>query len=181
MQHHGAPTRLLDFTWSPYVAAFFALQNASEEAAIWAIFPPGVLGNKFKTIRADQLATPDDIGPWTIGNYERYFQVNENNIVVIGEPHRMNQRLIAQSGTFAMPGVLNTPIEQLVPPKYVKKIVIRKNARVAAMRELYQMNISEATLFPGLDGLARSLAFELESHWAFDPLTGEKYAGFYMD
>lgn len=33
------------------------------------------------------------------------------------------------------------------------------------------MNISNATLFPGLDGLARSLAFELEHHWAFNPIT----------
>src|SRR5262249_22831199 len=39
MQDHGAPTRLLDFTWSPYVAAFFALHNATTEAAVWACNP----------------------------------------------------------------------------------------------------------------------------------------------
>src|SRR5262245_17600391 len=37
MQHHGAPTRLLDFSWSPYVATFFALERATADAAIWAI------------------------------------------------------------------------------------------------------------------------------------------------
>ena len=93
----------------------------------------------------------------------------------------MNQRLIAQSGTFAMPGVLNISIDQLVKSKHVVKIIINKSARVEAMRALYAMNISEATLFPGLDGLSRSLAFELECHWAFDPLTGQQYPGFYMD
>ena len=39
MQDHGAPTRLLDFTWSPYVAAFFALHNSTEEGVIWACNP----------------------------------------------------------------------------------------------------------------------------------------------
>ena len=39
------------------------------------------------------------------------------------------------------------------------------------MRELYRMNITQATLFPDLDGLARSLAYELEFHWAYDPRT----------
>ena len=39
MQHHGAPTRLIDFTWSPYVAAFFALERATGDAAVWAVNP----------------------------------------------------------------------------------------------------------------------------------------------
>jgi hypothetical protein len=46
------------------------------------------------------------------------------------------------------------------------------------MRDLYKMNITHATLFPDIDGLARSLAFELEYHWAFDPATMERYPGY---
>src|ERR1700727_3601973 len=42
MQHHGAPTRLIDFTWSPYVAAFFALERATGNAAVWALNPADI-------------------------------------------------------------------------------------------------------------------------------------------
>jgi hypothetical protein len=182
MQHHGAPTRLLDFTWSAYVATFFALERATSEAAVWALFPAGLSNRPVRTIRASQRVKLDEMAPWVEGGYEKHFLPNNNRIVVAGEPLRMNQRLIAQSGTFVMPGVLDKPIEALVPHAAVTKFVLDVGAmRRRAMAELYHMNLSNATLFPGLDGLARSLAFELEFHWAFDPVTMEKRKGFFVD
>lgn len=182
MQHHGTPTRLLDFTWSPYVAIFFAIERAIQDAAVWAVFPPGLSNTKMKTIRTSQKIEDDEIGPWVIGNYEKYFLKNKNELIVIGEPHQMNRRLVAQSGTFIVPGVLDKPVDQLISSDSIVKFTLKTDKiRKKAMRELYNMNIGYATLFPDLDGLARSLAYELEFHWAFDPVTNEQYNGFYVE
>lgn len=186
MQHFGAPTRLLDFTWSPYVAAFFALERATHEAAVWAVFPPALYQKKYRTVSASQKAEPGEMGPWVEGNYEKYFLRNKFPIVMVGEPLTMNQRLIAQSGTFAMPGVLDIPIDQIITEQYNKDAIVKfvldaEKVRRNAMRSLYNMNITQASLFPDLNGLARSMAVELEFHWAYDPLTMEKFEGFHLD
>ena len=95
----------------------------------------------------------------------------------MGEPYTMNRRLIAQSGTFAVPGVLDTPIEEIVSDhgKYLAKLVLANAVREVGMRELYRMNITHATLFPDLDGLAKSMGYELEFHWGYNPRTMETY------
>ena len=181
MQHHGAPTRLLDFTWSPYVAAFFALEKAIGNSAVWAVFPPAL---QRRELSASENELPeDDMVPWLKGNYEKYFLPNKDPFVIIGEPHTMNERLIAQSGTFVMPGTIAMPIEEIIsercPEGAVVKFVLNAEAlRSDALRSLYNMNITSATLFPDINGLARSMAFELEFHWAFNPYTMEKYRGF---
>lgn len=78
-----------------------------------------------------------------------------------------------------MPGVLDSPIEELAPGDATRKFTLVTRAlRKEAMRELYNMNINNSTLFPGLDGLARSMSYELEFHWAYDPVTMEKLEGF---
>lgn len=164
MQDHGAPTRLLDFTWSPYVAAFFALHNAIEEAAIFACNP-----FEIERVKKLELEKP--------GDFRRHFLSEAGSFVWLGEPYAMNRRLIAQSGTFLVPGTLDKPIEEILKvyphPKntLIKFILPAGKIRDEGMRELYRMNITPATLFPDLDGLARSLAYELEFHWAFHPRT----------
>jgi hypothetical protein len=171
MQHHGAPTRLIDFTWSPYVAAFFALERTLADGVVWAMNPARILSrHAHKPIRMD---------PRSKGNFRRYFLKGNQRLIWMGEPHTMNRRLIAQSGTFAVPGVLDVPIEEIIdvpdPENVMAKFILTNLVRETGMRELYRMNITYATLFPDLDGLAKSMQYELEFHWAYNPRTMERY------
>ena len=164
MQDHGAPTRLLDFSWSPYVAAFFALHNTTAEGVIWACNP----------VEIERMKQVDLTKP---GNFRKRLLSEAANFVWLGEPYAMNRRLIAQSGTFLVPAILNKSIEEILkdypnPKQTLIKFILPANrVREKGMRELYRMNVTQATLFPDLDGLARSLAYELEFHWAYDPRT----------
>ena len=165
MQHHGAPTRLLDFTWSPYVATFYALARPVEpgtDAAIWLVNQAAL--NRHHAHMA----------PWLLDSYEKHFLPGRHFMVVVGEPHHMNQRLIAHSATFAVPGRIDVPVDEIiadhVDPRAIQKITLVdvNGFRRRALTALYQMNITWATLLPGLDGLAQSLGTELELHWARD-------------
>jgi hypothetical protein len=168
MQHHGAPTRLLDFTKSPYVAAFFALEQATDKAAVFALNTPRLW---YVTPRYRADLTREKIDPRAKGNFDTYFAKNEFDIVWTGEPKQMDRRLVAQSGTFVMPGKLDKPVEQILElysttePVIRKLILPAKKVRDEFLRSLYRMNITNATLFPDLEGLAKSMAFELEIVW----------------
>lgn len=183
MQHHGAPTRLIDFTWSPYVAAFFALERATGDAAVWALNPARISSGGIRRSPKSKKRpiTSPAMDPRLPGNFARYFLKGDHEFIWLGEPDIMNRRLIAQSGTFVLPGVLDRPVEEIVPeypdPKQMmaKFILPAPQVRETGLRELYRMNITYATLFPDLDGLARSLGFELEFHWAYNPRTMETY------
>jgi hypothetical protein len=100
------------------------------------------------------------------------YRAKTGDPVAIGEPFFKPKRLIAQSGTFVYPSQIVEPVESVLRtrPDRIAKLVLRgRRIRKEALAELYKMNITHATLFPDLDGLARSVAYELEQHWAFDP------------
>lgn len=167
MQHHGAPTRLFDFTKSPYVAAFFALERALGDAAVYALNTPRLFD---LSPRFDVGLTRDIVDPELPGNFERYFATERHPLVWFGEPQEMDRRLVAQSGLLVMPGILDQPLEALLAQydsdePLIEKIVLGHELRREAMHALYRMNITQATLFPDLEGLARSIAYELEETW----------------
>jgi hypothetical protein len=184
MQHFGAPTRLLDFTWSPFVAGFFALERATKDAAVWGLSLPRLWKAQYKVPGITKPKKHEELGMRTPGNYERFFIQNRIPFVATGEPMVMNQRLVAQSGTFVVPGLLDKPVDDIIsnyekPESALTKFVLKTaEIREEAMYSFYNMNITNASLFPGLDGLARSLAYEIEYHWGYNPRNMEPYEGY---
>lgn len=170
MQHHGAPTRLLDFTKSPFVAAYFALEDAElDDAAVFCLDTPALW--RANAPPSDPGLTRDVIDPKQPGNFARYFGSNAHALVWCGEPAEMDQRLVAQSGLFVIPGKVDVDLETLLAgypqsPPLLKRLTVPSSLRESFMRELYRMNITQATLFPDLHGLARSINYELEVVWA---------------
>ena len=162
IQHHGGATRLIDFTKSPFVAAFFALENAEVDTAIFALNTPALWN---AVSGSDHTLAREKINPRIKGNLEKYFYRNTHDILWVGEPSEMDRRLVAQSGTFVVPGVLDKSIDEILSNYHsksdlVKKIVLPKHMRQEGLRMLYRMNITNATLFPDLEGLSKHLLWK---------------------
>ncbi|MDX2418737.1 MAG: FRG domain-containing protein [Xanthomonadales bacterium] len=184
MQHHGAPTRLLDLTWSPFVAAFFALERATDEAAVWAFNLPLIWQEAKQGIDGMRMRDAD---PRDRSTFNKVYLPNQYAFVWQGDPFRMPQRVIAQSGTFLVSSHLGMTVEQILeryPRKrgtskahdetlLVKFVFDTRNMREDAMATLYSMNITQSTLFPDLDGLARSMLYEFEYSWQVDLKTNK--------
>lgn len=168
MQHHGAPTRLLDFTKSPYVASYFALQSCTTDAAVYAVNTPALWHEATPPGYPELIR--DIIDPRNDDGLDQYYLSNKYPVVWPGEPWTMDRRIVAQAGTFMLPGKIDVSVEELLnqyeyEDDILVKIILPPTIRIQAMEALYRMNISNATLFPDLDGLARSISYELEVSW----------------
>ncbi len=187
MQHHGAPTRLLDFTYSIYVAAYFAFEEAHPRGearrsnpALWRVKGEWALREALAKLRADNRVSEDDVrslwGPTIEANEEVLqgclFREPALRFVIPANPFRMNARLRVQNGIFLAPGDVTATFMQNLQampghenPENLLQLDLDIDRR-EALERLHTMNISRTSLFPGLDGYAQSLGVH---HFSYNP------------
>ena len=166
-QHYGLPTRLLDWTYSPFVAMHFATADIDAfnvDGVIWAV-------NYVKThnILPEKLSRKLEEEGANVFTVEMLFEsikslteledLSSDPFILFFEPPSIDDRIVNQFAFFSMSSdsrvVLNRWLEDKMD--FWRKIIIPAELKWEIRDKLDQANITERVLFPGLDGLTKWL------------------------
>ncbi|GGE96756.1 hypothetical protein GCM10011383_04420 [Hymenobacter cavernae] len=166
-QHHGLPTRMLDWTYSPYVALHFATEDLNaynEDGVIWAInyvkaaeSLPAPLREAIRQ-EGSNVFTPELLEPVcpTLRDLE---QMQQEPFVLFLEPPSLDERIVHQYALFALMSTAQANLHDWLEahPTLYFRIIIPASLKWEVRDKLDQANITERVLFPGLGGLSRWL------------------------
>lgn len=156
MQHHRAPTRLLDWTEGPLVALYFATANTDREhrdSALWCL-DPIALNQRANVNFAYELELPS-FRDKVLENYlpSRVDPKSPMNPIAAIGP-RSTKRMAAQIGTFTVNHVEHKPLESLHDGKHVWRYVIPGASKARIREELRRLGYSSMSIFPDVDEVA---------------------------
>ena len=136
-RHHGVPSPIIDWTASPYVAAFFAFEGAA----------------------VDQT---DDVAILVFDQARYRPAAGDEGLIVIDSPEliRLNRRALQQQGAFTRVLTARQPLEELLGDA-LSKITIPAGSRAIALADLDAMAINPTTMFADLDGAARTAIYRV--------------------
>jgi len=159
MQHYSCPTRLLDWSQSPYVALYFAINQDFDSDGALFCWDVRYYRKHLKLLYPNETF-----------EYEKdFYSKNKTPFVSVIYSTRNNDRLMRQQGVFSISNYITKGHDDIIIETAVKaqensglyKLIISKDLKVEFLSRLIHMNISAKTLFSDLDGLGKSIKEEL--------------------
>jgi len=153
MQHHGLPTRLLDWTESALAALFFAVSGSpSADGAVYVMVP--------MDLNQSQVAQPVLFNPYTPEMYEMLMAAFMGTVMPIKTLAMMayasNDRISRQQGHFTMHGT-SSDLRSLANADWLKTLRIPAASKAEIKQQLEYFGVTETSLFHDLDSLAKEL------------------------
>lgn len=166
-QHHGLPTRLLDWTYSPLIALHFVTERIEAfnlDGAVWALnFMKlrDLLPDRLKAaLREEQaLVFHAELLNRTVGSLLEFDRLSPQPFTIFLEPPSLDERIVTQSALFSMMSSPTANLDDWLEdkPDLYRRIIIPAALKWEIRDKLDQLNITERILFPGLDGLSKYL------------------------
>lgn len=174
MQHYGVPTRLVDFSESPYVALYFALETfnhtANSSFSLFMFDYRGILEKSMQHIKSvdrDFRETRQSMQGKQDEIFERIVDRFSYDIAWVTEPKILNARIDRQSGSFLLSGNRGKKIEEVLSSELYKDVDMQKleipcELAPGVYSLLRKMNVTSKSLYGDLDGLAKSIRMEMQ-------------------
>jgi hypothetical protein len=166
MQHYGVPTRLLDWSESPLIALYFAVENTNLDkldGSLWLLKPIEL--NKIANISTPEKNFIPSFDDSELENYKvETLRSNPRNklapIATIAT--RNSARIQAQLGVFTIHHLDNRPIEDICKSNELIKYKIPANSKESIRKELELLSINKFSLFPELSSIGETLKKRLK-------------------
>ena len=155
MQHYGCPTRMLDWSKSPFVALYFAIEEQSAKAALF-----GLNLTKYQALVGEKVVLDDYDGSvlsWIPRRVFGHLQRDSVTFPIPLVPEPITDREYNQQTAFLVDLQHEKPLEDCFlgdVNDYLWKLEFGRSMRPSIVSDLLSMNIDGYHLFQGLHGIA---------------------------